>query len=160
MPHPLLHTPLALPAVRLRWLIRRDCPEVLTIEELSFRDPWSEEKLCGWLRQRNCIGLTAEDASGRVLGHLVYSIERTRLVIRRLAVHPDFRRQGIGRLMMDRLTEELRDPQNRVVVDIPEWTDWWQFFKGTGFRAVSRGGVYVVGEWYRFVRRAGECVGR
>ena len=46
--------------VHIRWMIRRDMPEVLQIERTSFEYPWSEEDFIRCLRQRNCIGMVAE----------------------------------------------------------------------------------------------------
>ena len=46
--------------VHIRWMIRRDMPEVLDIERDSFEFPWSEEDFMRCLRQRNCIGMVAE----------------------------------------------------------------------------------------------------
>ncbi|MEK6238743.1 MAG: ribosomal-protein-alanine N-acetyltransferase RimI, partial [Planctomycetales bacterium] len=46
--------------VHIRWMIRRDMPEVLAIENSSFEFPWSEEDFLRSLQQRNCIGMVAE----------------------------------------------------------------------------------------------------
>ena len=40
----------------IRWMIRRDMPEVLAIEAASFEFPWLEDDFIRCLRQRNCIG--------------------------------------------------------------------------------------------------------
>lgn len=41
----------------IRWMIRRDMPEVLHIEESGYAYPWGEEDFLTILRQRNCIGM-------------------------------------------------------------------------------------------------------
>ncbi|MEM1305855.1 MAG: ribosomal-protein-alanine N-acetyltransferase RimI, partial [Planctomycetota bacterium] len=46
--------------VHIRWMIRRDMQEVLGIEQESFEFPWLEEDFIRCLRQRNCIGMVAE----------------------------------------------------------------------------------------------------
>ena len=46
--------------VHIRWMIRRDMPEVLQTEQLSFEYAWNEEDFLRCLRQRNCIGMVAE----------------------------------------------------------------------------------------------------
>ena len=53
--------------VHIRWMIRRDMPEVLAIEHASFEFPWCEEEFLRVLRQRNCIGMVAEYGE-RVVG--------------------------------------------------------------------------------------------
>ena len=46
--------------VHIRWMIRRDMPEVLQTEQESFEYSWTEEDFLRCLRQRNCIGMVAE----------------------------------------------------------------------------------------------------
>ena len=46
--------------VHIRWMIRRDMPEVLDVERSSFEFPWAEDDFIRCLRQRNCIGMVAE----------------------------------------------------------------------------------------------------
>ena len=57
--------------VHIRWMIRRDMPEVLAIEGQSFEFPWSEEDFLRCLRQRKCIGMVAEQHE-RVIGFMIY----------------------------------------------------------------------------------------
>ena len=61
-------TPKAQVRVHIRWMIRRDMPEVLAIEHASFEFPWCEEEFLRVLRQRNCIGMVAEYGE-RVVGY-------------------------------------------------------------------------------------------
>jgi ribosomal-protein-alanine N-acetyltransferase len=44
----------------IRWMIRRDLPEVLRIENAAFPFPWSESDFLRCLRQRNTIGMSVE----------------------------------------------------------------------------------------------------
>ncbi len=46
--------------VHIRWMIRRDMPEVLAIEATSFEFPWLDDDFVRTLRRRNCIGMVAE----------------------------------------------------------------------------------------------------
>ncbi len=46
--------------VHIRWMIRRDMPEVLQTEQESFDYSWTEEDFLRCLRQRNCIGMVAD----------------------------------------------------------------------------------------------------
>ena len=78
--------------VHIRWMIRRDMPEVLKIEAGSFEFPWSEEDFIRCLRQRNCIGMVAEHDE-RVVGFMIYELHKSRLHIINFAVHPTFRRR-------------------------------------------------------------------
>ena len=81
--------------VHIRWMIRRDMPEVLEIEERSFEFPWTEEDFIRCLRQRNCIGMVAEHDE-RVVGFMIYELHKTRLHLLNFCVHRDLRRRGVG----------------------------------------------------------------
>ena len=127
------HTP-----VHIRWMIRRDMPEVLAIESGAFEFPWSEDDFIRCLRQRNCIGMVAEH-NERVVGFMIYELHKNRLHILNFAVHEQTRRRGIGTQMVRKLVSKL-SPQrrNRVMLEIRETNLSAQlFFRDLGFRAIS-----------------------
>jgi ribosomal-protein-alanine N-acetyltransferase len=124
--------------VHVRWMIRRDMPEVLGIEQASFDHPWCEEEFLRVLRQRNCIGMVAEQGE-RIVGFMVYELHRNRIHVLDFAVHPEFRRQGVGRQMIAKLVGKLSaQRRNRIALMIRETNVPAQFFyKSMGFRAVE-----------------------
>ena len=100
------------PRIQIRWMIRRDMAEVLEIETEGFEFPWSEEDFIRCLRQRNCIGMVAEQ-NDRVVAFMIYELHKTRLHLLNFAVAGDRRRQGIGRQMVEKLISKL-SPQRRT----------------------------------------------
>ena len=92
--------------VHIRWMIRRDMPDVLRTETESFDFAWTEEDFLRCLRQRNCIGMVAEH-NDRVVGFMIYELHKTRLHILNFAVHPAARRYGIGGQMVGKLVNKL-----------------------------------------------------
>src|SRR3989475_11299114 len=80
--------------VHIRWMIRRDMPEVLQAEQLSFEFAWTEEDFLRCLRQRNCIGMVAEQGE-KVVGFMIYELHKSKLHILNFAVHPSWRRGGV-----------------------------------------------------------------
>ena len=78
--------------VHIRWMIRRDMPEVLQTEQESFEFAWTEEDFLRCLRQRNCIGMVAEQGE-KVVGFMIYELHKAKLHILNFAVHPSYRRQ-------------------------------------------------------------------
>ena len=106
--------------VHIRWMIRRDMAEVLAIESRSFEFPWLEEDFVRCLRQRNCIGMVAEQHE-RVVGFMIYELHKNRLHVLNFAVHADVRRRGVGSQMLRKLVSKL-SPQrrNRIMLEVRE----------------------------------------
>ncbi|MEO8495652.1 MAG: ribosomal protein S18-alanine N-acetyltransferase [Planctomycetota bacterium] len=124
--------------VHIRWMIRRDMPEVLDIEGHSFEFPWSEEDFIRCLRQRNCIGMVAE-FDEQVVGFMIYELHKTRLHVLNFAVNPKFRRRAVGQAMIGKLVSKLsHQRRNRILLEVRETNLSAQlFFRNIGFRAVS-----------------------
>ncbi len=93
-------------AVQIRWMIRRDMPEVLEIEQQSFEFAWCEEDFLCCLRQRNCIGMVAEHQE-RIVGFMIYELLKSQLHVLNFATAPWSRRQGVGTQMIDKLINKL-----------------------------------------------------
>ena len=124
--------------VHIRWMIRRDMPEVLDIENRGFEFPWSEEDFIRCLRQRNCIGMVAESGE-RIAGYMIYELHKSRLHILNFAVHEQFWRQGVGTSMAGKLTSKLSyQRRTRILLEVRETNLSAQlFFRERGFRAIS-----------------------
>jgi ribosomal-protein-alanine N-acetyltransferase len=125
-------------AVHVRWMIRRDMPEVLEIDAECFAAPWLEDDFVHVLRHRNCIGMVA-DSGDLVAGFMIYELYKTRLHLLRFAVHPQFAGVGVGDTMIRKLSGKLSpDRRKRVSIEICETDVAAQlFWKSHGFRAVS-----------------------
>ena len=124
--------------VHIRWMIRRDMPEVLQIEQGSFEFPWSEEDFVRCLRQRNCIGMVAEHDE-RIVGFMIYELHRNRLHVLNFAVRNDVRRKQVGTQMIRKLVSKLSyQRRNRIMLEVRETNLAAQlFFREHGFRAIS-----------------------
>ncbi len=122
----------------IRWMIRRDMPAVLDIEQHSFEFPWSEEEFIRCLRQRNCIGMVAERDS-QVVGFMIYELHKNRLHLLNFAVAAAVRRSGVGSAMIEKLASKLTaDRRNRIMLEVRETNlDAQIFFRQRGFRAIS-----------------------
>jgi [ribosomal protein S18]-alanine N-acetyltransferase len=131
-------TPKAQVRVHIRWMIRRDMPEVLAIEHSSFEFPWCEEEFLRVLRQRNCIGMVAEYGE-RVVGFMIYELHKNKLQILDFASHPEFRRMGIGRQMLAKLVSKLSTHRRtRIALHVRETNLSAQlFYRIQGFRAME-----------------------
>mgnify|MGYP003392989698 CR=1 FL=1 len=122
----------------IRWMIRRDMPEVLQTEQDSFEFAWTEEDFLRCLRQRNCIGMVAEQGE-KVVGFMLYELHEAKLHILNFAVHPSFRRHGIGAQMVAELVSKLSSHRRtRITLEVRETNLAAQlFFRHEAFKAVK-----------------------
>jgi ribosomal-protein-alanine N-acetyltransferase len=123
----------------IRWMIRRDMPEVLQIEADCFgATAWAEEDFLLALRQRNCIGVVC-DAGETVVGYMIYELEPKHLHVCNMAVSPLHRRQGIGLAMVDKLKSKLSSHRRtKVILELAETNLPAQlFFRSQGFLATG-----------------------
>src|SRR5438128_5100559 len=123
--------------VHIRWMIRRDMPEVLQTEQASFDFAWTEEDFLRCLRQRNCIGMVDEQGE-KVVGFMIYELHKTKLHILNFAVHPLCRRVGVGAQMVAKLISKLSSHRRtRITLEVRETNLPAQlFFRAQGFRAL------------------------
>jgi ribosomal-protein-alanine N-acetyltransferase len=124
--------------VHIRWMIRRDMPEVLAIENDGFEFPWCEDDFLRCLRQRNCIGMVAEH-DDQIVGFMIYELHKQRLHVLNFAVAARFRRMGVASQMATKLIAKLSTQRrSRILLEVRETNLAAQlFFRSAGFRAVS-----------------------
>jgi ribosomal-protein-alanine N-acetyltransferase len=124
--------------VHIRWMIRRDMPEVLEVENGSFEFPWCEEDFIRCLQQRNCIGMVAE-VDEKVVGFMIYELHKSRLHVLNFSVAPAMRRRGVGSQMVAKLISKLsHERRTRILLEVRETNLAAQlFFRALGYRAVS-----------------------
>lgn len=123
----------------IRWMIRRDMQSVLEIEKNSFEFPWTEDDFVRCLRQRDCIGMVAENGFGSVVGFTIYELLPNRIHLLTFAVHAGHRGDGVGKSMIDKLKSKLvYQRRNRIVLEVRERNlDAQMFFRKLGFRATG-----------------------
>ncbi|OGZ65223.1 MAG: ribosomal-protein-alanine N-acetyltransferase [Candidatus Staskawiczbacteria bacterium RIFCSPHIGHO2_02_FULL_43_16] len=123
--------------VHIRWMIRRDYPEVLQAEQLSFEHPWCEEDLLCCMRQRNCISMVAEYGE-KVVGFMIYELHKRKLHFLNFVVHPAWRRMGVGAQMVAKMISKLSGHRRtRITLEVRETNLAAQlFFCKQEFRAV------------------------
>jgi len=126
--------------VHIRILVPSDMPLVQAIEDECHPFPWLPEDFKAAQRQRNCIGAACEHQDNRVVGFMLYELEKSRIYVPKLVVAKKFRRQGIGQQMVDRLVAKIKTStrRTRIVLEVRETNLGAQLFLSQcGFRAVS-----------------------
>lgn len=141
---PPIHESLDPVKVHIRYMIRRDMPEVLEIEHGSYEFPWSEEDFVRYMRQRNVIGMVAEH-DDQIVGFMIYELHKKRVHPLSVAVHPDWRRRNIGTALIDQLkAKSCKERRHKIVMEVRETNLTGQLFlKSVSFRAVA----VVPGGW-------------
>jgi ribosomal-protein-alanine N-acetyltransferase len=94
-----------------------DLPEVLAIENLCFSNPWSQETFKGEI-QNKAISfplVVVHSEMKMVIGYVIFWKIGDGAQINNLAIHPDFRRQGLGELTMLYVIERLKENGVRFI---------------------------------------------
>lgn len=97
-----------------RFFIRRmkedDLPAVRTIEALSFSNPWSDSTFLGEIQNTPVSFplVVVQKPLNKVIGYIIYWHIREDVQVNNIAVHPDFRGNGIGEALMRHVIEKVR----------------------------------------------------
>jgi ribosomal-protein-alanine N-acetyltransferase len=128
--------------VGFRWLSGGDLGAIAAIEAASFRFAKTIEELDLLRLCEGVSGLIAE-YNGLVAGFLFYGFSRGWLELHDLAVHPELRRHGVGRQMMDWLKLKVeRNGRRQMTATLRETNrDGLEYLKASGWRAPRKGAV-------------------
>ena len=86
--------------------------QVAELEKLCFSDPWSENSVASELKNPLSFWLVALDGE-RVAGYIGSQTVMDESDMMNVAVHPDYRKQGIATALILGLVEELRKRGSR-----------------------------------------------
>ena len=81
--------------------------QVAELETLCFSDPWSERSVASELENKLSYWLVAVE-DDRVAGYVGSQTVMGETDMMNIAVHPDFRRRGIGESLVNALVERLK----------------------------------------------------
>ena len=95
-----------------------DLDEVMTIERSSFRFPWS----MGFFRQElqvACARSILAEADGKIIAYVLFWVLPGAMDIHNIAVHANYRRRGIARILLGRVIDEAkRQSITRVLLEV------------------------------------------
>lgn len=95
-----------------------DIENVIAIERASFQFPWSTRFFLDEL-QVDCARSILAEVDGHIVGYVLFWFVSEEVDIHNIAVHPDFRRQGIGRLLLEQVVAAARRQERlRVTLDV------------------------------------------
>ncbi len=119
-------------------------PEVAVLEKLCFSSPWSAQSL--ELLTKEGIGMGVvyiEDGKVVAYGGMLCVVDQGQIT--NIAVHPDYRRKGIGRAITGALLKHAMDEKfEEVTLEVRKSNEAAQaMYRGMGFRAIAtRPGFY------------------
>lgn len=108
----------AVPKIVLTELAAADIDAVVEIEKHSFDRPWSRGLFLRELESAISRTTLAREAppSHRVVGYICRWLILDEMQILNVAVHPDWRRRGVGRALMEEVLAEAREKGVRSVI--------------------------------------------
>lgn len=81
--------------------------QAAALERQCFVDPWSYEMFLLEASRRGGMVLAAVDEAGKLLGFLTASYVMDTADLTNVAVYPEHRQQGIGRMLLEQMLAEL-----------------------------------------------------
>ena len=89
-------------------------PQIAALEQICFSAPWSERSIASELENQLSLWLVALDGDV-VTGYIGSQSVMGESDMMNVAVHPDYRRQGIGEELVTRLAETLKEKGNQCL---------------------------------------------
>ena len=89
-------------------------PQIAEIERLCFSDPWSENSIRYELTNPLSLWLVAI-CNGKVAGYVGSQSVMDEADMMNIAVHPDYRRQGVARELVAELTDALAEKGVKIL---------------------------------------------
>ena len=91
----------------IRKMLEADIPAIMEIEHSSFSTPWSEISFLSEIYKKNGISKVAL-FEGRLIGYICANYVLHESHILNLAVRQEFRRLGIGTILMNEILRDLK----------------------------------------------------
>jgi ribosomal-protein-alanine N-acetyltransferase len=104
--------------IRVREYDEHDLHGVLEVENASFKFPYSKEIFTELLKQKSTRMLVAENIEGRIVGYILYSIKSIKCSLISIAVLPEYRRLGVGSMLMQKLLKEVEGTVEQVELQV------------------------------------------
>lgn len=134
--------------MKLRLWEKSDCARIAKLEEECFSDPWSLNAIEETCSRQDFIGLVIEE-DGEVQGYVgcIFAFEQADVLL--IAVSPNYRGKGCGKLLLENALDFLKFSQVKsVFLEVRKSnTVARACYIGRGFKEIAvRKGYYSDGE--------------
>lgn len=137
-----------------------DLPELLRTETASFSQPWSKADFLAELgKSPPSIYVARKDRESPVIGYICFWEVADEIQMLNLAVHPEYRRQGVGRTLLTFLLKQAGEKKaTKVFLEVrPSNLAALTLYRSLGFKFLYRRPNYyypegedaLVMEWSR-----------
>ena len=125
----------------IRKMTVEDVPVAAQLDRISFSLPWPEHAFYYEVKDNSAARcFVAETEDRKVIGMIVSWVILDELHIATLAVHPDYRRQGIGELILIKALQDGREAGTRhALLEVPLGNEAAQnLYRKFGFKPVGK----------------------
>ena len=99
----------------------QDLSEVMDIERMSYPNPWPETSFRGELENQPFSNayVIVERAKGKIIGYILFWKIEEEAQITNIAVHPDYRRKGIARYILNEIMHQIHEQgANYIILEV------------------------------------------
>lgn len=95
----------------------KDLPFVCAIEKASFPNPWRETTFLGEINDRHFSfpWVIIHKVEKKIIGYIIFWHIKEGVQISNIAIHPDFRRMGIGETVLRQVMDQVRRKGEKFV---------------------------------------------
>ena len=122
----------------IRTLGYSDLPQVIAIERRAFTAPWSLAMFVLEISKPSSLCLAAVEPDGMLLGYLVCARYDTVWHLMNVAVDPDQRRRGIGRMLVGQMIARAGTDQEYTLEVRTSNTPAITLYEDFGFRSAGK----------------------
>jgi ribosomal-protein-alanine N-acetyltransferase len=116
-----------------------DLPTIMQVEKLSFADPWSESSFVDELLSNELAYYIVPVVDGQVAGYAGMWVVLEEAQITNIAIHPDFRGQGLGKATLFYLMELAKQlGSTKMTLEVRKSNEVAQFiYRRHGFLVIG-----------------------
>lgn len=100
----------------IRLMRPEDLEQVMCIERTSFESPWTKNNFFDEFKNSDLSIQLVMEVDGRIISFAIVWIIIDECHLANIAVHPDYRRKGVGKIMLDRIIDIAREKNCKKIM--------------------------------------------